>query len=169
MKSIALTACFALTFAMSASADITATFIEGAPKDRFVLSSDTGVCADTPIRVTVDLEGSAGRLIFDVSEAGAGVEVFQKFELAAGGELVTGASRVTDGDTSLTLELNGLPEGADVAFTIDVDDTIGAREITVTDSEIEGAVMRVTAGNRTSEARFGQTATATLALDDCTS
>lgn len=158
-----------LMLATTASAEITATFIEGAPKDRFVLSSDSGVCADTPISVTVDLTGSAGQLIFDVSETGAGVEVFQPFELVAGGDRVTGASRVSDGDKRLTLELNGLPKGADVAFTIDVDDTIGAREITVTDAEIEGAVLRIRSGDRVAEALFEGDAIARIDWSDCAS
>ena len=159
----------ALVVATTAKAEITATFIAGAPKARFVLSSDSGICADTPISVTVDLTGSAGKLIFDVSETGAGVEVFQPFELVAGGDRVTGASRVSDGDKRLTLALNGLPKGADVAFTIDVDDTIGAREITVTDAEIEGAVLRVRSGDRMAEARFESDAVATLDWSDCAS
>ncbi len=158
-----------LLFATTASADITATFIEGAPKDRFVLSSDSGVCDDTPISVTVDLTGSAGALIFDTTGAGAGVEVFQPFELVAGGERVTGTSSVSDGDTRLTLSLNGLPEGVDVAFTIDVDDTIGAREITVTDAEIEGAVLRVRSGDRVEEALFQGNAVARIDWSDCSS
>lgn len=158
-----------LVVATTAHAEITATFIEGAPKDRFVLSSDSGVCADTPIDVTVDLNGSAGKLIFDTTETGAGVEVFQPFELVAGGDQVTGASSVTDGDKRLTLTLNGLPQGADVAFTIDVDDTIGAREITVTDAEIKGAVLRVKRGDQVAEARFGADAIATLDMTSCTS
>lgn len=159
----------ALAFAVPAQADITATFIEGAPKDRFVLSSSSGVCADTPVSVTIDLAGSAGELIFDVSGSGAGVEVYQPFELVSGGDHVTGASKVSDGDKRLTLMLNGLPQGADVAFTIDVDDTIGAREITVTDAEIEGAVLRVDAGDMTAEAMFDGNAIAVLDTLACTS
>lgn len=156
-------------FALPASADIKVSFIEGAPKDRFVLVSDSGICADTPIAVTVDLKGSAGALIFDVSETGAGVEVFQPFELVSGGDHVTTAPEVTDGDTRITLELTGLPQGAEVSFTIDVDDTIGAREITVTDAEIEGAMLAVSVGDETSTAIFGGDAEAILPMATCAS
>ena len=149
--------------ATSAAADIAVTFIEGAPKDRFVLSSASGFCNGAPLTVSIDLSGSAGQLVFDVTPSGAGVEVFQPFELVAGRDLVRDVTRVSDGDQLVRLSLAGLAAGADVAFTIDVDDTIGAREITVTDAEIEGASVRVQVNGQTKEARFGADATVSLA------
>lgn len=166
MKSAALSLAL-IAVSAPASADLSVQFIEGAPKDRFVISSSAGTCADAPLTVTVDLNGSVGKLIFDVTGAGAGVEVFQPFELVAGGDRVTQTPSVLDGDRALTLSLSGLPAGTDVAFTIDVDDTIGAREITVTDAEIAGATVRVTAAGKTTEARFGGDAIATLDWTGC--
>ena len=65
-------------------ADMTVEFREGAPKDRFVFRTDTGVCQDGPFRITLDLAGSAAGLIFDVTEQGANVT------LAAGSQTWSG-------------------------------------------------------------------------------
>ncbi len=154
--------------ATSAQADVTAQFNEGAPKDRFTLTN-TGDCALPAGTLTVDLGTAPAGLIFDVTASGAGVEVFQPFEMVAGGETLRNAPRVGDGDTAVTLDLTGLGAGASVAFTIDVDDTGGGREITVTGSEISGAELRVAMGAATGRAAFGADATARLALSGCTS
>ena len=146
----------------TAQADLSVSFIEGAPKDRFVLSSATDICADVPMTVTINLNGSAGALVFDVTDQGAGVEVFQPFELVSGAETVSTLPEVLDGDKSVTLALAGLRAGQNVAFTIDVDDTINAREITVTDSEIEGATIEVLQGSAGAQGVFGENATAVL-------
>ncbi len=155
--------------AQAAQADVTVQFIEGAPKDRFVISTDTGVCADTLIRVTIDMSGSAGGLIFDVTGAGAGVEVFQPLELVAGTDVVTGTSQVTDGDDELVLELGAMPAGAEVAFTIDVDDTVGTRAITVSGSEIIGAELRVLVDGATTSGAFDASGRATAVTPACLS
>ena len=146
----------------AAFADLSVRFIEGAPKDRFVISSASGGCSMAPLSITVDLAGSAGGLIFDVTEQGAGVEVFQPFELVAGADLVLGNPVVSDGDRSVTLQLASLPANAEVAFTIDVDDTINARQITVTDSEIKGARLLMTSDTSDAEAVFENDAAARM-------
>ncbi|MEM6385247.1 MAG: aggregation factor core [Pseudomonadota bacterium] len=154
-------------FPLSAFADVLVRFVEGAPKDRFDIVAGANLCGETPVSVIIDLEGSAGALIFDVSETGAGVEVFQPFELVAGRDHVTSHSPVSDGDTSLRLDLDGLSKGKKVAFTIDVDDTIGAREITVTDAEIAGASVRLEVEGETVEAEFDGDAVASLNWTGC--
>ena len=153
--------------ATAASADFSARFVEGAPKDTFRLQNGGVDCIDGPLSVEFDLTGSAGKLIFDVTEQGAGVEVFQPFELVAGKDKVVSASPVADGDKALRLDLSALPAGAEVAFTIDVDDTIGAREITVGRSEIVGATVTLTAGDTEARAVFDETATAQINWPDC--
>lgn len=162
---------FLAWFAMAsaASADVTVRFIEGAPKDRFVIETAGGVCAEGPVTVTIDMAGSAGGLIFDTTGAGAGVEVFQPFELTSGAGVVTGASRVTDGDRALTLQMDALVAGAEVAFTIDVDDTLGTRQITVSGAEIAGAVVRVEAGGDMRQAAFTDAASAVVDWPACLS
>lgn len=155
------------TLAPMAMADVTVSFIEGAPKDRFVITN--AACATGPLQVTIDLQSSTGALIFDVSSDGAGVEVFQPFELVSGGSLVTNAPTVKDGDQVLTLDLAGLGKNAEVAFTIDLDDTVQSREITVAGSEIVGAKVLLQYDGIQTEGAFDETAKVTIPWHDCAS
>ena len=148
-------------------ADMTVEFREGAPKDRFVFRTDTGVCQDGPFRITLDLAGSAAGLIFDVTGQGAGVEVYQPVELVEGAEIVAAMSRVEDGDAVIVLDLLALDAGQSVAFTVDVDDTLGGREITVSDSEIVGANVTLAAGGQTWSGTFSDRSIAQVDLPDC--
>ena len=152
----------------TASADVVVRFDEGAPKDRFTITN-TSACALGGVEITIDLAGSAAGLIFDVTGAGAGVEVFQPFELVRGGDVVTTAPEVGDGDTSVTLTLDGLGPQQDVAFTIDVDDTTGGREITVNGSEILGASVEVKGTFGTVLGQFDRGAVARAGLSECVS
>lgn len=158
----------ALSTTFAAHADLVVSFIEGAPKDRFVFEM-VGACATGPASLEIDLAGSNAGLIFDVTEAGAGVEVFQPFELVAGADRVTGTSPVLDGSQDLSLDVSGLEPGAQVAFTIDVDDTIGAREITVSGAEIAGAEARLVVDGQAYEAAFGPDARARITFASCLS
>lgn len=153
-----------LTIALPASADVVVTFAEGAPKDRFTVEM-TGNCALGAEDVVIDLSGSTAGLVFDVTGAGAGVEVYQPFEVVSGQDLLSSQPVVRDGDQRVVLPLSGLPAGQTVAFTIDVDDTAGQREITVSGSEIAGATVRVAGLS----APFGPDAVARLATEDCLS
>ncbi|MEP5155320.1 aggregation factor core [Planktotalea sp.] len=164
---ITLTAA-ALIAGSALHADIDVRFIEGAPKDRFVITSHSD-CLNGPIDVAINLDGSAGGLIFDITSAGAGVEVFQPFELVSGGDWVTKTPVVTDGDTALSLSLSSLPKGQSVSFTLDVDDTGGAREITVSGGEIAGAGIMLAQGGKTYKATFGDNARAKIAQSGCES
>lgn len=125
-----------------AAAELVVRFDEGAPKDRFSIVN-TGACAFGAMTVKIDLNGSAGGLIFDVTGQGAGVEVFQPLELVAGRDVVAEVPNVADGDTEVSLKLTGLGPNASVAFTIDVDDTAGRSETMVNSSEISGASVVV--------------------------
>jgi len=148
--------------ATPALADVTASFIEGAPKDRFVITNSS-TCAIGMAQVQIDFANSAGALVFDTEPTGAGVEVFQPLEIVEGEDRFARPPVVRDGDSQVTLDLVGLNAGQSVAFTIDVDDTVGARQITVNGSEIAGAEMRLNA----QAAVFDDNATAVLALSDC--
>lgn len=166
---IPLLACLAaMTLTTPAAADIAVRFLEGAPTDRFVFEA-IGPCPVTEARLTVDLAGSSAGLIFDVTDAGQGVEVFQPFTLVAGSDLVTATTAVTDGDRALSLDVRTLQPGAQIAFTIDVDDTIGAREITVSGAEITGSEARLTVNGVVFSAPFGPDARALILHDACTS
>ncbi|MCO4823514.1 MAG: aggregation factor core [Amylibacter sp.] len=148
----------ALFCATTAAADLIVTFDEGAPKDRFTFQN-TGTGSLPAATLRIDLKNSAGGLVFDVTDQGAGVEVFQPFELTSGIGAVTKTSPVTDGDTQLAIDITGLQPNQKLAFTIDVDDTLGQREITVNDAEISGAEGSITAQNLRSSASFsGDTA-----------
>ncbi|WP_415404596.1 aggregation factor core [Tateyamaria sp. SN3-11] len=155
-----LAAAIALT-PLAAAADLTVTFRDGAPKDRFTLSYD-GACALSDLTVQIDLGTAPAGLIFDTTGAGAGVEVFQPLEWVTG---VARTSAVTDGDTSLTLALDTLAPGETLAFTIDIDDTTSTRQITVDGSEMAGATLRVDGA----AALFDATGTARAATVACTS
>jgi len=154
--------------ATPALADITVDFIEGAPKDRFVLRT-TGACPTGPIAVTIDLAPAAGGVIFDTTGSGAGVEVFQPFELVSGASQVVSPPSVSDGDQTVTLSLSTLTPQTPVAFTVDVDDTGGGREITVSGSEIEGARVTVVQGGSRLSADMSARAQARVGLDACLS
>lgn len=157
-----------LLLASPAAADLTVRFDEGAPKDRFTLTN-TGDCALPAMNVTLDLGAAPVGLIFDVTASGAGVEVFQPFELVAGADRLSETPRVLDGDASIMLPLTGLAVGQSVAFTIDVDDTGGAREITVSGSEIEGAEVIARLGSQSMTGTFTDRATALVKTFTCTS
>ena len=68
-------ALIALLSANPAFADITVTFAEGAPTDRFTIAANDS-CVTGPVQMTIDLSESDAGLVFDVTAAGAGVEVF---------------------------------------------------------------------------------------------
>lgn len=154
----------AVAVASAAFADLNVRFVEGAPKDRFLLEN-TGSCVLQSAFVTLDLGSSRAGLIFDVSNAGAGVEVFQPFEIVEGDFTVLNRPTILDGDTKLTLELSDLKPGDAVAFTIDVDDTVGQRAITVSDDEISGATVAVQSAGNQSVGVFAGDARVSVPLD----
>jgi len=149
-------------------ADVKVAFIEGAPKDKFFVTNG-GVCDLLAAKVTIDLSGSASGLVFDVTDTGPGVEVFQPLQIVSGRQLVSRTTNVSDGDRSVTLGLDGLTTGQVVSFTIDVDDTNGSREITVTDGEIRGATVRVVTQNGQFTDAFVANSEAMVRIPDCAS
>jgi hypothetical protein len=137
--------------AAPAFSDVHVQFLEGAPKDRFVMTN-TGACDIGTAQFVIDFSASNAGLIFDVTSSGAGVEVFQPFEATAGVDLLTKQPTISDGDQRATLDITGLASNRSIAFTIDVDDTNGTREITVADNEMRGTtVSLLTQGSTYSE------------------
>lgn len=136
-------------FAVSASAvfadrALSVQFRESAPKDSFIISN-TGNCEVTA-SVTIDLGNSAGKLIFDTTSSGVGVEVFQPFEIVAGAANLKNQPSIMDGDKTVKLMVHELGINDTVAFTIDVDDTLPQSDlgqIRVSGSEIVGAEVLV--------------------------
>jgi len=151
------------------AAEIRFSFAEGAPKDRFSIINEAD-CATGALEVTIDLSTSAGKLIFDTTDAGAGVEVFQPFELIAGEDMVLSATPITDGDDKIQMSLASMSPGAKVTFTIDADDrlTNGALgQIRVAGSEIEGALATVTSAEEAVSGSYDRRSQAVLAYDAC--
>jgi hypothetical protein len=137
-RAFALNSLVFLLLSAPSYADVQVQFVEGAPKDRFIIKN-LGDCDLGVAEFTIDFTASKGGLIFDVTNTGAGVEVFQPFEVTAGAQYLTALPRISDGDQRATLSMTGLGQNETIAFTIDVDDTNETREITVTDGEIRGA------------------------------
>ena len=149
-----------------AVADLRVSFIEGAPKDRFEIVN-IGACALAGSSVLLDLSTSAAGLIFDVTDQGAGVEVFQPLEIVAGAEALVATPAVQDGQNQIQFDIASLSPGQAIGFTIDVDDTRGTRAITVSRSEIEGAQVVMLGTDTDKAASFTRDAVADLALDRC--
>lgn len=149
-----------------ASAAIEAQFIEGAPKDEFVIWN-SGPCPISDASLLIDLSSSNGQLIFDVSEHGGGVEVYQPFELTDGEQALGELPIVQDGQNQLQLKITHLAAGARIAFTIDVDDTIGQREITVSGAEIEGATLSISSESFRAVGAFSSDSYTALEAPEC--
>lgn len=110
-------ALIAVLFASPLSAGVDLTFIEGAPKDRFVLTN--AGCALTGAQLTIDLSTAPAGVIFDVTADGAGVEVFQPVVVEAGN---VSTSTVSDGDQVLDVMLGDLGPDARIVISADLDD-----------------------------------------------
>ncbi len=155
-----------LLLATPALADLQVAFDEGAPKDRFTFTN-ASACDITNQTITLDLAGSDAGLIFDVTAEGAGIEVFQPFEIVSGATNLRSTPTIKDGDTTASLQLSTLKPSASFAFTIDLDDTTSTRGITVSGSEIAGARVMLTGATGSTTATFGTNAKARLKLSDC--
>lgn len=166
MKTFTIAICAAL-IAGPSLADVRVQFLEGAPKDRFIITN-AGSCDIGPSEVVIDFANTTSGLIFDVTGDGAGVEVFQPFEVTEGAGLLASMPTISDGDQIATLAINALGAGQQVAFTIDVDDTAGAREITVTDDEMDGAVITLTTDGQSVSSSLGANAETLLTTAACT-
>lgn len=168
LRSMIFASCALACSTISTRADIEVSFRDSAPKDFFSVTN-TGTCETGPVTLSVDMSSSAGRLIFDTTRSGAGVEVFQPLEFISGTEYLRRLPEIADGQSELVLEINSLPPGGQIGFTTDVDDTIGQREITVNGSEIAGSQLLVLAGFSAEPGIFDATATARVATPACVS
>jgi hypothetical protein len=117
---------------------------EGAPADRVVMRNISqgawGIA-----RASIDLAGSAGRLIFDTVPDGAGTNVAQPFRPAGGAAVLAAPPAIPDGAEAMSLAFAAFPPGARFGFTIDLDDRLTARPgPTVAGAETAGARFTVT-------------------------
>lgn len=126
--------------------DIQARFIESAPRDRFVFENKSSVPAEI-VSLNLNLQPSAGRLIFDTESGGTGVEVFQLFRGEDGDAELSAAPVVKDGDDRLALAFKSFGSGQTYRFSIDVDDQLtnsDLGQIRVSGGEMQGAQLTVT-------------------------
>lgn len=94
------------------------------------------------LRVEIDLRDSAGGLIFDVTESGAGVSAFQPYTAAGGTAAAAGRTEGTDGDSLLSIGFDRFGPGEHFVFSIDLDDTLpGHTQTWIDGAEIEGGVV----------------------------
>lgn len=159
-----------LILSNSVYANIEVDFIEGAPKDKFVLTNNSK-CNLQNMTLTIDLSRSEGGLIFDTTAMGEGVEVFQPFEVNKGELALVSADKVQDGDKMLSLNIAQIAAKDSVSFTIDVDDTLTQSElgnIRVTDSEISNATVNMVLNNDILTGTFDDNAKARLKTPLCT-
>jgi len=166
MNKLAFGAFWTIALSSNALADIHVKFIEGAPKDRFVITNVSD-CALGAGRFEIDFEDSNAGLIFDVTGSGAGVEVFQPFEVTSGAEYLLAEPTISDGDQRAVLDMSGLGANEIIAFTIDVDDTIGTRAITVGDGEFTGTTVSFYADGTTYSEVIGDHAQVSLTSPPC--
>lgn len=166
-----LCSCFLFCLCLShpAMADLRVQFVESAPKDRFVFENKS-TCTLSSLRIQIDLASSAGKLIFDTTSQGAGVEVYQPFEVRTGKIVLN--NPVRDGDNQLQIQIARLASGEQASFTIDVDDTLTRSvlgNIRVAGSEIEYGTVNLYAGTpKPVSAQFSEAGIATLAVAECT-
>ncbi|MCF2904997.1 aggregation factor core [Octadecabacter sp. CECT 8868] len=163
---LSLSVLSAVALSSAAAADLQVEFIEGAPKDRFVITN-VGDCALGAGQFEIDFVNSSAGLIFDVSNEGAVVEVFQPSEITVGAEYLTSQPLITDGDQRAILDMSGIGVTETIAFTIDVDDTIGTRAITVADSEISGTTVSLRTDGSTYSAVMETKAQVQLTTPNC--
>lgn len=166
LKIITPTALSLLSLTAFSHADIRIQFDEGAPKDRFTISNLSG-CDLASGTIMIDLSKSSAGLIFDTTGRGAGVEVYQPLEITQGKDMLVNTPSVSDGDNSIELAFNSFANGDAISFTIDVDDTIGQREITVSNAEISGAAFSMTSGRQNISGSFDETSSARASQKLC--
>ena len=142
---LATTAPYGAAEAAGCNVQIQGRFIEGAPRDRFVFSNNS---ADgwNIVQLMLALENSNGKLIFDTTDQGAGVEVFQPFRTESNSASLSAEPDITDGDQNVTLSFSRFTAGQTFQFSIDVDDQLTRSElgqIRVANSEMQGALVQL--------------------------
>ena len=128
-----------------ANADLLVRFEEAAPKDRFVVTNDTG-CTFARGVLVISLEPSPRGLLFDTVRGGAGENVAQPLEIAVAENVDVVTAPVVDGAHSAKVAFNGFPPEGRLVITVDVDDSdrsgpLGVQMIS--NSEMAGALVRV--------------------------
>lgn len=154
-------------------------FIESAPRDSFVFSNQSSRAWNI-VSIQINMDQSAGKLIFDTIDGGDGVEVYQPFQVSksldASREAKLGKMPIpSDGDGNIALTFSHFPQEFSFTFTIDVDDQLTESEsgqIRVSDSEIAGTVLSVVvevpgAENVTLKGTYANSSSVLVTSNDC--
>lgn len=169
----ALTLAIAATLIFSASAanaDLVVRFEEAAPKDRFVVTNNTGCSFDRSVLV-IALAHSPRGLLFDTVRGGAGENVAQPLEIAAAENVDAVTAPVADGARSAKVALNSFQREGRLVITVDVDDSersgpMGVQMIS--NSEMAGARVRLMLeSGEERDAVFNEQGEARVAVPDC--
>ena len=148
---------------------LTVLFEEDAPKDRFIVRNDS-TCLISDVSLKIDLAGSKAGLYFDTTASGAGVEVYQPFEVQSGGELLSEIPTIKDGDKVMELKFPELAPESRLVVTIDVDDSLSTTSTPtmISGSEIENATIRASFNSSNNEnGNFVQSGYALIIMPDC--
>ena len=156
--------------------EIDAQFIEGAPRDRFIIQNNSQ--GDLNIEsLILSLKDTRGKLIFDTVDGGKGVEVFQQFRSEENWEeslaKLAANPNLKDGADTLEINFAHFKPKQSYRFSLDVDDQLTNSElgqIRVSGSEMAGAglnfVLRDQNGKRfTRTARFDNNSRARLSAN----
>ncbi|WP_420405590.1 hypothetical protein [Nisaea sp.] len=174
MKPLAILPAFGAALILSAlpaaAEDLSVSFTEASPVD-LIIVENRSECDLYDFGLQIDLRSSAGGLVFDISEGGAGASVYQPFEVLEGRTSVRSFTPVRDGDRVASILFGTLEAGQRVIFTVDVDDTAAdsAWGQTVIDGvEIAGAAIVITmVGEAPSTSVFLPDGQATARLRGC--
>lgn len=148
-----------------AAADLSITFRDGNPRDRFTVRN-TG-CAVVTGQLVIDLAPSAGGVIVDAVRGGPGTKDPMPVEVEAGRLTV---APVADGARRLSMHLGGLAAGERAVVTLDLDDTRGwwpGPRVEVFEQEMAGATATLAAPHGTARATFDATGSARIAGASC--
>lgn len=154
----------------SANADLVVRFLEGAPKDRFVVTNSSGCTYDRGTLI-IDLGTSPMGLYFDTKRGGAGQNVAQPFEIAGLNKLEASAEPVADGAMTAKVLFSDFTPEASLEITVDVDDSVRSGPMGVqmiANNEMMGATVRAVFEDSTArEARFDADGEARVAAPTC--
>jgi len=129
--------------AETCNVNIHARFIEGAPRDRFIIENKSKAGMEIA-SLELNLQPSTGRLIFDTESGGSGVEVFQLYRGETSDAALAKAPNVRDGDDRLDLAFATFSAGQKYQFSIDIDDRLANSDlgqIRVSGGEMQGAEL----------------------------
>ncbi len=116
-------------------------FFESGGGDIFTIANKS----QSPLRLeslTIRLQGSRGRLVFDTEDGGPGYSMPQQFEAVDNDVGLVGEPVVADGAEELRLQFKAFTAGRRFMFVIDLDDRLATSDFgqaVVSGAEIEGA------------------------------